>query len=162
MDFPARKYGTELRLSPEMARLKEAYIQKLREDEPVIISIKRLSRNKTWQQVKCHWGLVVTTIRREFADRGMDLATFLNSPTIPNGLEVPADVIQAVLYATCNDVGENGERKTLSKMSTVEASRFFSKCQNYAASAWAIQIPDPDPLWATTRSMDAGCDMSST
>ena len=77
----------------------------------------------------------------------MDLATFLNSPLIPAGLEVPDDVIQAVLYACCNDVGDDGERKTLSKMDTIEASRFFEKCRNHAASAWHIEIPDPSPTW---------------
>jgi len=147
MDFPATKRDGRLVLSSEMSRLRDAYLQKLREGEQVIISVKRISRNKTLQQLRCHWGLVVGTIRREFVDRGMDLATFLNSPTIPDGLEVPVDVIQAVLYATCNDVGENGERKTLGKMNTVEASAFFDKCRNYTASAWNIQIPDPNPMW---------------
>lgn len=147
MDFPAIKHNGQLIFSPETARLKDAYVQKLRESEVILVSIKRVRHAKTLQQLKCHWGLVVGTIRREFADRGMDLATFLNSPTIPDGLEVPTDVIQAVLYATCNDVGENGERRTLSRMSTVEASAFFSKCQNYAASAWGVQIPEPDPAW---------------
>jgi hypothetical protein len=147
MDLHGRVQDGQIMMSATMAQLKENYLRRCKDGTQVAISIKRIRPGKTHQQVKCHWGLVVGTIRQEFANRGMDLATFLNSPTIPEGLEVPADVIQAVLYATCNDVGENGERKTLSQMNTVEASLFFEKCRTYTASAWDIQIPEPNSNW---------------
>ncbi len=147
MEFPAHIKAGQIVMSPQMAALKDNYARRMKDGTKLIIKVTRVTRSKSHQQVKTHWGLVVGTIRREFENRGMDLATFLGSPTIPDGLEVPADVIQAVLYATCNDVGEHGERKTLSKMSTVEASVFFDKCRNYAASAWNIQIMDPDTNW---------------
>jgi hypothetical protein len=63
------------------------------------------------------------------------------------GYSVPADVLQQLFYATCNDVGDNGERLTLSKMSTIQASHFFEKCRDYAANQWHIFIADPDPNW---------------
>jgi len=113
----------------------------------VIERITRSSAPKTHQQVKCHWGLVVGTIKQEFDDRGWDMAVLFPDLDLPTGYEVPADVIQKVLYAACSDVGEAGERKTLSKMSTAEASRFFEKCRDWAAIKWNIVIPDPNPDW---------------
>lgn len=151
MEIHGRIKGGQIVLSPAMAAMRDNYTRKLKDDTPVRITLLRIAKNKTIQQLRCHWGLVVGTIRNQFRERGMDLATMLGSPTIPDGLEVPSEVIQAVLYACCNDVGDDGERKTLSKMNTVEASRFFDKCRNYAASAWDVQIPDPDPFWSVAK-----------
>jgi hypothetical protein len=147
MEFTAHTKDGKLIMSRDMADMRDHYVHKWKDGTQVRIEIVRVGRNKTVQQLRTHWGLVIGTIRREFDERGMDLATFLRSETIPEGQPVPADVIQAVLYACCNDIGENGERKTLSKMSTWEASQFFDRCRNYAASAWNIQIPDPAPTW---------------
>lgn len=147
MEFVAKVKDGTLLLSPDMAEMRNAFVRKMKDGTLVRIALTRVGKDKTLQQLRCHWGLVVGTIRREFEDRGMDLATFLRSDTIPEGQPVPADVIQAVLYACCNAVGDAGERKTLSKMNTAEASRFFEACRNYAAAAWNIQIPDPNPAW---------------
>lgn len=147
MEFVATAKEGRLVLSPEQAEMRDVYVRKMKDGTKVRIKLTRLGRDKTLQQLRCHWGLVIGTIKREFEERGMDLATFLRSESIPEGQPVPVDVIQAVLYACCNDVGDNGERKTLSKMNTTEASRFFEKCRDYVAAQWSIQIPDPDPLW---------------
>lgn len=147
MEFVAKAKGGKLVMSSEMADMRDTYVRRMKDGTPVKVTLTRIGRDKTWQQVKMHWGLVIGTIRREFEDRGMDLACFLRSDTIPEGQPVPDDVIQAVLYACCNDVADDGSRRTLSKMTTVEASRFFEKCRDYAAAAWNVQIPDPNPLW---------------
>ena len=147
MQFIARIQDGRIEMSPATQGLYENFLRRIKTGADVTVEVKRVGRNKTVQQCRTHWGLVIGTIREQFRHRGMDLATLLNSPTIPDGLEVPADVIQAILYATCNDVGPNGERKTLSRMDTIEASAFFDKCRTYAASAWDVQIPDPDPAW---------------
>lgn len=147
MDFVATKRAGKLMMSTEMGEMRDAYINNFPDGTQVRISIKRIGRNKSVQQVRCHWGLVIGMIRMEFDDRGIDLRTFLKSERVPPGIPVPADVIQSYLYACCNDVGDDGERKTLSKMNTVEASRFFEKCRNHAASEWSVAIPEPDPNW---------------
>lgn len=134
-------------MSPQMIALRDNYVSRLKDDTPVTVDIKRITRSKSNQQVKCHWGLVVGMVRQQLSERGIDLATFVGSKTIPVGLEIPAQVIHLMLEATCNAVGENGERKDLSVMDTIEASRFFENCRVYAAGAWDIQIPDPDPRW---------------
>jgi hypothetical protein len=153
VELHGRIRGGVIVLSPQMVALRDNFARRLKDDTPIRIVLTRIGRAKTAQQVKCHWGLVLGMIREQFRERGMDLATFLGSSLIPEGIEVPTDVIQAVLYACCNDVGDNGERKTLSRMDTVEASRFFEKCRIHAASAWDIQIPDPDPAWCRTEKL---------
>ena len=110
-------------------------------------TITRVSKPKTHQQVKMHFGLVISMIKYTFDERGIDLACLIPGVKIPPGQPVPKDVIQRILYACCNDVGDEGERKTLSKMNTIEASRFFEACRNYAARMWHIQIPEPDINW---------------
>ena len=113
----------------------------------VIERIDRVAKPKTHQQVKMHFGLVVSMIKYAFDERGIDLATLIPSVKIPPGRPVPKDVIQQILYACCNDVGDEGERKTLSKMNTIEASRFFDACRDHAARIWRIQIPEPNINW---------------
>ena len=147
MEIHGRVRNGQIVLSPTIAALRDQYLRKFKDGTPILIRLTRITQGKTYQQVKCHWGLVIGMIRQEFANRGMDLATLLGSPHIPEGIEVPPDVIQAILYATCNHVGEAGERKTMRQMDTFEQSRFFDNCRNYAATAWQIEIPDPDPLW---------------
>jgi hypothetical protein len=147
MDFPARKNNGILVMTAEVKAMREDFIARIRDGSQVIESLQRIGRNKTDQQVKCHWGLVVGTILRVFDERGTDLGMFLHSRAIPEGTPVTADIIQHYLYACCNAVGDEGQRKTLSQMDTIEASRFFENCRNHAASAWDIQIPDPDPTW---------------
>jgi hypothetical protein len=44
----------------------------------------------------------------------------------------------------CND---EGERITLSKADTSQASKFFEDIRAFAASQWSVNIPDPDPDW---------------
>ena len=83
----------------------------------------------------------------EFDERGWDLAAIIPALKIPTGYPVPRDVIASILYATCNDVGESGERKTLSKMNTTEASKYFERCRDYPAIRWRIAIPEPNPNW---------------
>lgn len=147
MEIHGQIKNGQIVMSPEMVAFRDNWAVRIKDGTAVKIKITRIGRNKTLQQLKCHWGLVVGLIRQEFRNRGMDLGALLNSPRIPEGIEVPPDVIQSILYACCSAVGDDGERKTLSRMDTIEASRFFESCRNYVATAWHIQIPDPDPNW---------------
>ena len=108
------------------------------------ISVER--KPKTWQQTKTHWGLAVSTILASFSDYGWDTSILLNLPK-PTGVEVSSGLLQEYLYAACPTFNEAGERITLSKMDTKQASEFFDAVRNYAASQWSIYIPEPDPNW---------------
>ena len=137
----------KLKFEPGMRRLLDGFLTSCKHGQAVKVKITRLRASKTDQQNRMIWGLLIATIKACLDDRGIDLGTLMPSANIPEGQPVPRDVIMQILYATCNDVGDQGERKTLGKMDVVETSRFFEKCRNYVASAWGIIVPDPDQNW---------------
>lgn len=149
MDFIGEIKDGQWTLSRQQSLLRKQWFNTCKTGNLVKETLTKVGRDKSRQQVKCHFGLVVATIRDTFRERGWDLSCIIPNLNIPSGYEVPVEVIQKILYACCGDVGENGERRTLSKMTTTEASAFFEKCRVYAANKWQIQIPDPDPLRRT-------------
>ncbi|MFH0981910.1 MAG: hypothetical protein V2A79_10255 [Planctomycetota bacterium] len=151
MEFHGHIIRGKFTLTDAQRLLRQQWLTSLPEGTAVSESLRRVTHPKTAKQLATHFGLVIETVRRTFEERGWDLALIVPSQKIPPGLPVPAEVIQAILYATCNDVGDAGERKRLSKMNTIEGGRFFDKCRNYIAAAWNIRIPDPDPNWRMKR-----------
>ena len=139
--------SARLQFAPGMRKLLDSFLQSCKDGQAVTLEIKRLRAKGTYQQCKTIWGLLVMSIKHGLDEMGVDFATLISSDKMPPGLPVPKDVIMQILYATCNDVGDNGERKTLSQMDIVERMRFFDRCRDYAASAWGIIVPDPEPNW---------------
>jgi len=133
-------------LSLTQLQQRQSYLKNLTGDTRVIETLRKEGKSKSWEQVKCHFGLVVTTILREFSDRGWDTSCLLNMPK-PTGIEVSVGLLQEFLYAACPVYNEAGERVTLSKMTLIEASKFFDDIRNYCASQWSIYIPEPDKNW---------------
>jgi len=158
MEWYGHVQNGQLRYTPEVQTRRARYLGKLKDGTIVKERLVRQGSPKSRQQLGCHFGLVVGMIRDELAENGIDLATFLaalagydaratNSRIAP-GIPVSREVIAAALYAY-NDVGDDGERKRISEMNTIEMSRFFENCRN-AVAQWSIvqlQIPDPDPNW---------------
>ena len=151
------EYGN-LTVPPGIAALRSGVLSSLKPGTAVKETLKRSLPNKTHQQVKMLWGLMIATLKQEFDERGYDLKALMPAARIPDGIPIPRDGIMSMLYATCGDVGPNGERKTLSKMDIAEAACFFERCRDYAASAWGIQIPDPDPNWQQRTQAGTGKD----
>lgn len=149
MDFHGKTTNGNLMFSEAQQRLRTEFLNSLGMSN-VIEKITRVSKPKSHQQIKMHFGLVIMTIKYAFDERGIDLASLIPGNKIPPGRPVPKDVIQQILYACCSDVGDEGERKTLSKMNTIEASRFFEACRDHAARTWHIQVSDPDKDWRNT------------
>lgn len=131
-------------LSLTQLQQRTTYLKSLKDDTRIIETLRKEGKSKSWEQVKTHFGLAVTTILRDFSDRGWDTSCLLNMPK-PTGIEVSVGLLQEFLYAVCPIHNDTGERVTLSKMTTVQASQFFEDIRNYAASQWSIYIPDPDP-----------------
>ena len=150
MEFHGQTTNGNLMLPMAQQQMRSEFLHSLGTCS-VIERIDRVAKPKTHQQVKTHFGLVISMIKYAFDERGIDLATLIPGHKIPPGRPVPKDVIQQILYACCNDVGDEGERKTLSKMNTIEASRFFDACRDHAARIWHIQIPEPDKDWRKTN-----------
>ena len=136
-----------LSCDPAWAAQRSHYLSTLPDGASVIETLRREGKPKTNAQVRTHWGLVVGFICAWCDANAIDLAELLHSEAIPPAVPVTKDVVQDILYAACNDVGEDGQRKTLSQMSTKEASDFFERCRNFAAHRWQIVIPEPDPNW---------------
>lgn len=126
--------------------MREDYLRRLKNGTQVVEDLTRVGKPGSYQQLKTIFGLAIATILYVFDERGMDLQTFLRSEDVPAGLPVTKDIMKDYLYAVAGYVGDSGEAKTLSRMDTVERSRFFENIRRHAASAWSIQIPDPNPL----------------
>ena len=91
---------------------------------------------KTHQQVKCHWGLVMMYAKKAFDEAGYEV------------LKVPLckEQVLKVLYSFCGGVGENGEHKTMSEMDIEEMSLFFDNCRTFLAQMNVV-VPEPDVDW---------------
>lgn len=94
-------------------------------------------KDKSWQQVKAHFGLVVSMIRDRMIELGFDIC----------GVYPNREMVHDILKKACSGVGDNGECLGFSEMSTAQASRFFDNCRVWAATQLQLYIPDPDPNW---------------
>lgn len=133
-----------LMLSQTQLVLRKNWLKSLKDGTLISEELSVHRKPKSWQQVKTHWGLVISTILETFSDNGWDSSILLNLP-IPTGVEVTKGMLQEYLYAACPVHNEAGERITLSKMDTLQASKFFEMVRNFASSQWGCYIPDPDP-----------------
>jgi hypothetical protein len=147
MKFTARKKDGKLVMSPDQAEMRDHYVGRWKEDSLFDIEITRICNPGSYQQLKTIFGLAIARILAVFAERGMDLGTFLRSEQIKPGLPVTKDVMKEYLYAVAGFVADDGSAKTLHEMTSVERSRFFEAIRTFAAAQWDIQIPDPDPNW---------------
>jgi len=92
---------------------------------------------KSHNQVKAHFGLVVEMIRRRMDELGWDICSVL-----PN-----KEMIHEILKKCCGGVGDNGETMGLSEMDVEQAMRFFENCRTWAATQLSLNIPEPDKNW---------------
>ena len=136
-----------LTFPPVIAGLRDSMLQSCKPGTVVREKLTPSRPSKSHQQIKALWGLVIEMVKREFDDRGWDLNMLLPTANVPTGIPVPRDVLKAVFYAACGNVGDQGERKTMSQMNVLEMSRFFENCRDHAARTWGIIVPDPDPNW---------------
>ena len=97
----------------------------------------RVGKNKTWKQVKTHFGLAIAMIREAMIDKGWGVCGIA-----PNKL-----MVHEILLKCCGGVGELGSMKRLSEMTTTEESQFFENIRDWAANELHIVIPDPDTNW---------------
>ncbi len=148
-----------LRFSGADAERRKSFLSSLPPGTVVTETLKRYRPPKTHQQVKAIWGLLIESIKRELDRMGFDLQTLIPTARVTPGIECPREVIMQLLYAVCGDVGDQGERKTLSQMTTIEAARFFDRARDHVASAWGIVVPDPDPQWREKLEPDAPTDV---
>lgn len=145
-------YGTitdshQIALSKDGVEQRKRFLASCKPGTVVRETLVRHHPEKSHQQVKAIWGLLIEETKRGLDEMGFDLGTLFPTAQVPPGIPCPREVLMQIFYACCSDVGPNGERKTLSKMDTIEAATFFDNCRDHAARTWGILIPDPDPSW---------------
>lgn len=136
-----------IELTAVQADLRQRTLANYKDGTRIVEIIKREVHAKSWEQVKMHWSLTVGTIKAAFDDRGVDTSALIPHAKLPTGTPVSRGLLQEYIYAVCPIFDDDGNRITLSKMSTVQASEFFESIRNYFASNWGIVIHDPDPNW---------------
>jgi len=97
----------------------------------------KVGHPKTHKQCKVHFGLAIAKIREAMIGKGWGIC----------GIAPNAQMIHEILTKMCGGVGELGQRKRLSEMTTTEAMQFFENIRDWAATQLGVYIPDPSPTW---------------
>lgn len=124
-------------MSPPQIKLRRQWLSGQKDGTVVRETLSKETKPKTHQQVKAHFGLVVMMIRERLIELGWGIF----------GVAPSQDMIHEILKKACGGVGDNGETKRLSEMSTAEAGRFFENCCHWAATELQLYIPLPDKNW---------------
>ena len=140
----------QIRYPPAIAELHDSFLRSVKPGTAVKVMMTRFYPKGTHQQKKMIWGLLMESVKRGLDEMGFDLSVLAPTAKIPPGLPIPREVLKEVFYATCGDVGPEGEYRTLSQMDIVETGTFFDKCRAYAAGVRNIQVTDPDQNWRET------------
>src|SRR5512142_1787567 len=114
MEFITTVQSRKLVWFPAMRDRKDRFVSRIRDGGAIKITMTRIGKPGSYQQLKTIFGLAIAHILREFDECGMDLATFLKSDKIPCGIPVSKDVMKEYLYAVAGYVTEEGDSKTLS------------------------------------------------
>jgi len=125
-------------LSVTQKQLRERYLAGLKDGVRVKENLAKIDgRNKSSNQVRAYFGLVVEMIRYRFEEMGVDVC----------GICPNKEMIHDILIKACGGVGEMGTTLGLSKMTTVQASQFFENCRTWASTQLQLDIPNPDINW---------------
>jgi hypothetical protein len=116
---------------------------------PYEITIRKAAKPKSDNQVKMIFGLMIqsTIEQAEYLGIGVeDLLKYLIDGNIPKGVGLNKDFLHALAYVIAPTYDEDGNRVTLSKMNTRQASDLFERYRNIVAPL-GIVIDDPDKNW---------------
>lgn len=135
-------------LSIEQKEMHRRFFESRKDGSRIVGIFKQERKPKSWSQVKCHFGLVVSTIYEEFDRRGIDTSYILGGD-IPTGNPVSKEMIHECLYSWCPMYAEDGDRIRLSdeRCTTNIAAIWFEAICNYMSSKFGIYIPEPDKNW---------------
>jgi len=150
MKFIGTKRDGKLVYPPVIAEKKRRYWERVPDGAVVESSLKQPRKNKSHDQVEMIWGLLMGKAVIELDDRGYDTSFLYNLPD-PTGIKIEEEDLCRFFYQVCPIYNEDGQRITLSKTDTKQASDFFEKVRSWMASQWQIDIPDPDPNWKAKK-----------
>lgn len=126
----------------------KAWWADLKDGAKICVTYKLDRQQKSWNQVKNHFGNAMMKIVREFDERGWD-ASIVYRMDKPMGVPVNMAMLQEFFYAIFPTHDDDSKLITMSNehYTTIHCSEFFENIRNYAASQWSIQIPDPNINW---------------
>lgn len=137
----------KLVLQQKQYELRREFLLK-NEDKNVVEILKKEVKQRTYEQLKAHFGLALQTIVDIFDERGWD-SSFIYNMEKPTGVPINKAMLQQYFYALYPTYNNKNELITLSHedFTTVKEMELFDAIRNHAASQWSIYIPDPDPNW---------------
>ncbi len=106
---------------------------------------KKMSQPKSHSQVKTIFGLMIEEAVKQAEEKTIgveDLMIYLLAKDIPKGQAITKDYLHQLMYIICPTTDDKGNKITLSKMDTVQASSLFDRFRNIVAGI-GIYIPDP-------------------
>ena len=146
MEFYGIIKDGKITLSNIQKELRQQYLTSLKDGTLIKETLTKTAKDKTYQQVKTIFGLVITTIINEFNDRGWDSSILLNTEK-PTGIATSKGLLKEFFYSVCPIEDDEGNITTLSKATIEQAMKFINNTRDWVASQWGIYVPDPDPNW---------------
>ncbi len=114
-----------------------------------VMTIAKERPPKTPKQCAVIFALMIGQAVQQAAEKCIgveDLMKYLLAQNIPMGVAIDKDYLHALMYVICPTINDKGEKITLSKMNTKQASELFERFRNIIAPL-GIVIDDPDPRW---------------
>ena len=136
----------KLKLLPAVNKLRKAHLDSIKNGTRVVEIIKKDFKPKTHQQVKTIFGHMMGSIITQADDLGIDISdllVYLLDGNIPKGQGLTRDFLHELMYIVSPTIDDEGNRVTLSKMNTKQASELFERFRNIFAPL-GINIADPD------------------
>lgn len=136
----------ELNLSPIQSKLRQQWLNSMKDGVRVKEVLTKEGTAKTVQQIRTIFGMVIALIIEGFNDLGWDSSYLLNTK-LPTGIPVTKGLLKEYFYVVCPIEDDEGNRITLSGANITQAMKFIDDTRRWAASQWGMNIPDPDPNW---------------
>ena len=108
------------------------------------MSIEYNSRPKSLSQVKLIWGNMIANTIIQSQDKAIDVSDimiYLLSQDIPKGVGIDRDFLHQLMYIITPTFDDKGNKVTLSKMNTEQASRLFENYCNIMAGMGIVIHP---------------------
>ena len=153
IELPGTAKGGELVQTLMQLESRRQYLISM-EGKGVTEILKATRKSKTNRQVRTHFGLLIKTTIAKTNKTGIDTSDFLKlivRDDLPSGVGLNENFLNQLFYVVCPTYDKDGQRVTLSQMTSAEASSWLKRCRNLLASR-GIFIPEPDENWKENQS----------
>lgn len=141
-----RKKGNEILLHSPMAEAKRRYIEKLKDETPVEITLTVPKKSASKKQRGMIFGLLMKEAVMKLEQAGID-TSYVFKLELETGIPIDEHLLKECLYKFCPIFDDDGKRIGLSDADTKQANKFFEDSRAFLSSQFGIVISDPDPLY---------------